>query len=174
MAHAHNHRSGGCGSCGGGSYTAVAAPPVNDPCGSQFPLARPKEKGCGCGKKNGVCRCRVARPTRAPASKPRNYKSQDCPTFAISCETKQALRECVRTALCDMLRCLSETMCPDGKFDINTLQGNPQLRKDLINCLGQAACSFMHCLPEALCPEPCEPAAPVDCLPCGYAVEVLP
>lgn len=172
MAHSHSKGSRGCGTCGGGSYTAPpAAAPVFDPCGNNLAISRPKEKSCGCGKRGGSCRCGTARPR--PAPKPRNYKKEECPTFAISCETKQALRDCVRTALCDMLKCLSETMCPDGKFDISNVQGNAQLRTDLINCVGQAACSFMHCLPEALCPEPCEPAAPVDCLPCGYAVEVV-
>lgn len=170
MAHSHSSNSRGCGSCGGGSSYQPPSPQPSpyDPCGSTA-LTAPKEKACGCGKRGGACSCKTSR--KAPA--PRNYHKQDCPTLAISCETKTALRECARTALCDFMRCLSETLCPDGKFDIQNLQNNDQLRVDLVNCVGQLACSFMHCLPDALCPEPCEPAAPVDCLPCGYAVEVL-
>jgi hypothetical protein len=106
----------------------------------------------------------------------RNYNKEDCPTWAISCETKQALRDCVKVALCDFLGCLAETLCPDGKFDLDALKERnkeQELQTELINCVGQLACSFMHCIPDALCPETCETATPVDCLPCGYAVEVL-
>jgi hypothetical protein len=171
MAHSPSNRSRGCGSCGGSHPSPAPTRLIFDPCGSNLAISRPQEKSCACGKRGGVCRCNT-RPK--PAPRPRNYNREDCPTFAISCETKQALRECARTALCDMLNCMSEALCPDGKFDIEHLRSNSELRTDLINCVGQMACSFMHCLPEALCPEPCEPAASPDCLPCGYAVEVLP
>lgn len=110
------------------------------------------------------------------ATPTRNYNKEDCPTFAISCETKQIFRDCAKVALCDFLTCLSETLCPDGKFDLEGLKArneDKQLQTDLINCVGQLACSFMHCIPEALCPPKCETETPVDCLPCDYAVEVL-
>lgn len=119
----------------------------------------------------------MVRSTAAPPT--RTYDSAQCPTFAISCETKQALRDCAKVALCDLLRCVSEALCPDGKFDLDQFKAKNDdgttkrsLQTELINCLGQAACSFMHCVPEALCPEPCG-AAPVECLPCSYAVEVV-
>jgi hypothetical protein len=170
MAHSHSSSSRSCGACGGSYSPPSPQPQPYDPCGTAMVPTKPKEASCGCGKRGGACSCKTGR-KKAPA--PRNYQRADCPTFVISCETKQAVRECARTALCDFMRCLSETLCPDGKFDIERLSGNDQMRTDLINCVGQLACSFIHCLPDALCPEPCEPAAPVDCLPCGYAVEVL-
>jgi hypothetical protein len=170
MAYSSNSR--GCGTCGGGTAKPPApAPPTYDPCGGGLAMTAPRrEASCGCGGGGGSgCTCNQ-RPVAVPT---RNYNAKDCPTFAVSCETKQALRDCAKVALCDFLRCLSETVCPDGRFDLERLQKNERLRGDLINCVGQLACSFMHCVPEALCPEPCAPEAPVDCLPCGYAVEVL-
>lgn len=161
MAHSHSS-SRGCGSCGGGSYQPPEPPPpVYDPCaGGLTTSARARECACG-----GGCGTRVPRT--------RTYDREQCPTFAISCETKLAVRDCLKDALCELLRCVSDTLCPDGRFDIETLRGSETLREDLINCVGQAACTFMHCLPDALCPEPCETTVPVDCLPCGYAVEVV-
>jgi len=110
----------------------------------------------------------------------KTYDSSKCPTFAISCETKSALRDCVKTALCDFLRCVTDTLCPDGKFQMATFvssdpEAQKKLQNDLIDCVGQLACSFMHCIPDALCPPTCEPPAPapIDCIPCDYAVEVL-
>jgi len=102
----------------------------------------------------------------------KNYNAEDCPTLAISCETKQALRDCARVAVCDFLSCLADTLCPNGRFDLEQLRSNEQIGPELINCVGQLACSFIHCVPHALCPEPCDPPVPPDCLPCEYAVEV--
>jgi hypothetical protein len=175
MATTH-HASRGCASCGGGTRTTQPPAPTYDPCANALPpVARPPESSCGCGGKSS-CGCKTAAPAKT-------YDSEQCPTFAISCETKTALRDCVKTALCDFLRCMSETLCPDGRFDINRFQSGDseadrqaqkQLQTDLINCVGQLACSFMHCLPDALCPPACEqPATPIDCVPCDYAVEVV-
>jgi hypothetical protein len=143
--------------------------------------------GCGCGGRGG-CRSTALAKTKTYG---------DCAPWKPSCETQDALRECAKVALCDLMRCLSETLCPDGKFDLANFRqddqeapaagadggvhgGPPAVRtakapigEQLINCVGQALCSFMHCLPDALCPETCAPSVPVDCVPCGYAVEVL-
>jgi hypothetical protein len=161
MAHSSSS-SRGCGSCGGGTYQPPAPTPVHDPCAGGLTVhGRPKEKACGC------------RSCRGTAPVARNYHKADCPTLAISCETKQALRDCAKVALCDFLRCVTETLCPEGDFDLDVLRKNDKLGDELINCVGQLACSFLHCVPEALCPEPCdELPAPIDCLPCDYAVEV--
>ncbi|MEZ4399299.1 MAG: hypothetical protein R3B06_04725 [Kofleriaceae bacterium] len=147
------------------------SPPVTsyDPCAGGLALTAPtREAGCGCGCGGaGGCRTGASAPTRTYG---------DCPPWKPSCETQTAVRDCAKVALCDLLRCVSETLCPDGQFDVANFQtgnGGRPLGEQLVNCLGQALCSFMHCLPEALCPEPCAPATPVDCLPCGYAVEVV-
>lgn len=153
----HSPTSSGCASCGGSHRPAPPTPPTSTPdrCPSCSGRGGPS---CTCGG-------------RTPA---RTYDPESCPTFAISCETKERLRDCVKDALCDFARCLADTLCPDGKFDSDRLK-DPTVRKDLTDCVGQLACSFLHCLPDALCPEECPPEAPspLDCLPCGYAVEVV-
>lgn len=148
----YSSSSNRCGSCGGSSYRPPASStPTYDRCAGGLSMtARPQEK-----------------------SPSKNYNKEDCPTFAISCESKQVFRDCAKTALCEFLRCVTETLCPDGKFELETLRDNKKLGEELINCVGQLACSFMHCVPDALCPEPLETPTPIDCLPCGYAVEVL-
>ena len=88
----------------------------------------------------------------------KTYDPAQCPTLAISCETKAALRDCVKVALCDFVRCVTDVLCPSGKFDANVFN-NQATAQQLTNCIGQLACSFLHCLPDALCPEPCEPPA---------------
>lgn len=161
-APSHKPASNGCGTCGGGSYRPpTVTPPVNDPCpGGIATTGKPRES-CGCAK----CAAKTA-----PVKK--NYNSDDCPTLSISCETKTAIRECVKVALCDFMRCTTDVLCPDGRFAMSNLSENKELGTQLIDCLGTALCSFMHCIPEALCPEEPKPTAEVDCLPCGYAVEV--
>jgi hypothetical protein len=169
MAHSHSS-SRGCGSCGG-SHQPPAREPTSpyDPCAgglSSHALVREGGCGCGCGGRGG---CRAG-----GALTPRQKTYGDCAPWKPSCESQDALRECAKAALCDLLRCMSELLCPDGKFDYQALQASKTLSTDLVNCLGQAACSFMHCLPDALCADSCPPAkAPIDCLPCGYAVEVV-
>jgi hypothetical protein len=163
-------RTGGCG-CGG---TRTAPPPpatVYDPCAGGVKTAPPpRESHCSCGGSCGGRGCGCATPTRT-------YDAAQCPTVAISCETKERLRTCVKTALCDFARCVTDVLCPDGRFDSTVLR-DKETTRELADCVGQLACSFLHCLPEALCPEECPPPcapppSPIDCLPCGYAVEVL-
>jgi len=160
---------GGCGTCGG-SHAAPASQPVAtyDRCGGGLePIPRAPESCSGCGGYG--CGC-----SGGKTAAPKKTYDADCPTFAISCETKQALRDCVKVALCDFLRSISDTLCPDGHFDSDVFdpEKNPQLGKNLIDSVGTLACSFMHCVPDALCPPACEePAKHVDYLPCGYAVE---
>lgn len=168
--------SRGCGTCGGSHSTPTPQPtPTFDPCARGLPAPKPAPEGCGCGcGGKGACGC------GNQTAVTKTYDNSKCPTFAISCETKTALRDCVKTALCDFLRCVTDTLCPDGKFELarfdsrNNPEASEQLKNDLIDCVGQLACSFLHCIPDALCPPPCEPPAPpIDCLPCDYAVEVL-
>lgn len=157
--------SSGCASCGGSHRLPEPPPTPIDPCaGGLAPPPRPHDS-CGCGGTCSSCKQRT-----------RTYDAEQCPTFAISCETKLAVRDCMKLALCDFLRCLSDTLCPDGKFDSDVFDTskNPDLVKQLVDCVGQLACTFMHCVPDALC----EPAHPpptkvIDCLPCDYAVEVV-
>lgn len=164
-------RTGGCG-CGGAK--AAPTPPVSrtpaiDPCSPCVGVAQPappttSSGGCGCGC-SGCHSC-------APQTK--TYDSSKCPTWAISCETKSALRDCVKEALCDFARCVTDTLCPGGRYDPKVFASR-ETRQELADCVGQLACSFLHCLPDALCPpDDCgPPQVPADCMPCGYAVEVL-
>lgn len=166
-------RTGGCG-CGGAK--AAPAPSTTssrtsaiDPCSpcagvAQPPPAATSTPSCGCGC-SGCSSC-------APATK--TYDSSQCPTWAISCETKSALKDCVKQALCDFARCVTDTLCPGGRYDPQVLRSD-ETRQELADCVGQLACSFLHCIPDALCPpDDCAtPQVPADCMPCGYAVEVL-
>ena len=83
--------------------------------------------------------------------------------FDISCETRWRIRECFKVALCDLLRCLGEELCDDGRFAEDP---------DLGACLERFACSILTCLPEAICPSGGEE---ICCLPavscgCNFAV----
>lgn len=154
----------GCSSCGGSTSTPSPTPspaPAPTPCGCGG--------GCGCSGTTGCgCGCATA---AAPAPK-KSYDSADCPTFAISCETKAALRDCAKVALCDFMRAIANTLCPGGRFDSNVFN-NPDITKQLVDSVGQLACSFVHCVPDALCGPTCPPPA-TSCEPlCDYAVEVL-
>ena len=168
---AHGSSTYGCGTCGGSHRTPAAPTPTYDPCAGG--LAAPS-RGCGCGGRGGGggCGCRGASSTKPRA---RTYDKEQCPTWQVSCESKQALRDCTREALCGLMRCLAETFCPDGTFDLKEIQErgkDGEWGYQLINCLGQAACTFAHCVPDALCDAPCDAPPVIDCLPCGYAVEV--
>jgi hypothetical protein len=160
-----------CGTCGG-SHAATPPPvPTYDPCAGGLRGAQPAPEKCtGCG---GNCGCKSCRGTTSAPKPTKTYDSEKCPTFAISCETKEALRDCVKTAVCDFLQCVADTLCPDGRFDSDVFK-NPETCKQLVDCVGQLACSFMHCVPDALCEPKCEALpAPIECVPCDYAVEVV-
>ncbi len=102
--------------------------------------------------------------------------------FALSCEQKNALANCFRTAICDALRCLDDALCgqveaeetrntatTDGGTNTNTKSAlNLQT---LTGCLTTAVCSLAHCIPDALCPPETECLPPPEALPCDFAVE---
>lgn len=167
---ANGTSSRGCGSCGGNHRTPSPTAPTYDPCGGGLSAT---SRGCGCGGRcGGGGGCGRTAMTRRAA--PRTYDREQCPTWDISCESKQAMRDCAREALCGLMRCLAETFCPDGRFDIDEIQErgkDGEWVKQLINCVGQTACTFAHCLPDALCGPSCDASPVIDCLPCGYAVE---
>ena len=86
-------------------------------------------------------------------------------TTSISCDTQWRVRECLKWAVCDLIRCLGEELCDDdGQFAQNP---------DFGVCLERFVCSLVTCLPEAICPPPerqeacCLPA--IDC-DCNFAV----
>lgn len=131
--------------------------------------------GCGCGGSarapsgsGSACGCQSA-PTAhgATGASPARYRDDGrcAPLWDISCDTRWRLRACVKTALCDMLRCMADEVCEDGRFAPNP---------DLGACLEGFVCSLLHCLPDALCP----PAQPAPCCPeesagscsCNFAV----
>ena len=161
-----------CGTCGG-SHPVATPPstPTYDPCARGLPSPPRALESCGCG---GGCGCKGGGKASAGGAfqSSRTYDSEKCPTLAVSCETKEALRDCAKTALCSFLQCLADTLCPDGRFDSDVFN-DPTIGKQLVDCVGQLACSFIHCVPEALCGPTCEALpAPIDCVPCDYAVEV--
>lgn len=165
-----NMSSRGCGTCGG-SHPVSTPPstPSSAPCGTGLGAPSRSSEGCGCG---GSCGCKSGAKSTGEYQSSRTYDSEKCPTFAISCETKTALRDCAKDALCNFLRCLADTLCPDGRFDSDVFN-DPTIGKQLVDCVGQLACTFIHCVPEALCPPVREALpAPIDCVPCDYAVEV--
>lgn len=126
--------------------------------------------GCACGRPASSCQCG----SRFSRSLARYDKDGDCASvFDISCETRWRVRECFKVALCDMLRCLGDELCEDGR-----LAEEP----DLGACLEGFLCSVLTCLPDAICPPPAKPCSPCcttdSCLPapgasscgCNYAV----
>lgn len=131
--------------------------------------------GCGCGGSGRAptgsgsgCGCQSGSPAHGAAgASPARYRDDGrcAPLWDISCDTRWRLRACVKTALCDMLRCMADEVCEDGRFAPNP---------DLGACLEGFVCSLLHCLPDALCP----PTQPAPCCPdegagscsCNFAV----
>ena len=108
-----------------------------------------KDCGCGCGCKDGYHCGKCVHHQFGPA---RNDKDGDCaPTRKISCETQWRMRDCVKFAFCDMLRCMSEEMCDDDCHFREEF--------DLGDCVEVFLCSLVSCLPEAICP----PSKPETC-----------
>ena len=126
---------GGCPSCGGNG-------------------------GCGCPS------CGGGSYGRYPFSPARRKPDGGCESIGkISCDTQWRMRECLKWAVCDLIRCVGEELCDeDGQFAQNP---------DIGLCLERFVCSLVTCLPEAICPPPereetcCLPA--IDC-DCNFAV----
>ena len=139
--------------------------------------AAPKRAGggCGCGGSGGApggsgsgCGCQSGSQAHgATGTSPARYRDDGtcAPLWDISCDTRWRLRACVKTALCDMIRCMADEVCEDGRFAPNP---------DLGACLEGFVCSLLHCLPDALCPpaqpEPCCPDEGVSSCSCNFAV----
>lgn len=131
--------------------------------------------GCGCGGScgsSGSCGCGCSSCGGGnfvfpPA--PRNEDGECGSLFTISCDTKWRIRECFKQSLCDMLRCVGDQICDDGKLATTTKPG-----RALTDCLEGFVCSLITCLPEAICPPPppstvCITQKPRDC-DCNFAV----
>jgi hypothetical protein len=98
---------------------------------------------CGCGALSSACGCGGGARTFSPA---RYDEDGDCAsTGSISCETRWRVRECFKWAFCDLLRCLGDELCDDGKFAAHP---------DMGACLESFVCSIVTCLPDAICPPP--------------------
>lgn len=98
------------------------------------------------------------------------------PLGEISCETQWRIRECFKVAFCDLLRCMAEEFCEDGRFVTNA-DNNVNREPDVGRCLEGFVCSILTSLPEAICPPPpkqtsscCPPGSAQDCR-CNFAVE---
>lgn len=121
--------------------------------------------GCGCAPNDGYSCGTCGHHTFGP---PRYDADGNCaPTRKISCETQWRMRDCVKFAFCDMLRCMSEEMCDDDCHFREEF--------DLGDCVEVFLCSLINCLPEAICP----PSKPETCCcdtrpdpgcGCNYAV----
>jgi hypothetical protein len=97
--------------------------------------------------------------TVAPARAVR--QREKCPNpFIPSCETQQALAQCLKQVVCDVLRCLAHAVTPPPPTGKNTLS----------NCLLTAVATFAECVPDALCGPRTTPPTTAE-LPCDFAVE---
>jgi hypothetical protein len=192
VARASTARRGGCG-CRGGATSTISSsrsslsPSVYSKSAPRAakPSRRPECKdprphcdcgmscggsGCGC---NGRTSCTDCIPRGRPAAEACGCTCgtctpppESCDPWTPSCATRNRLRACLKDILCELLLCV-EQACKGGKLD----------RAALRACFGDLFCRLLRCLREAICPPPApcppalEPPAPMDCLPCSYAVE---
>ncbi|HLU64683.1 MAG TPA: hypothetical protein VKZ63_00315 [Kofleriaceae bacterium] len=135
------------------------------------PVAPPAPRRCGC---FGTQSCADCIPRTAPAADPcacgtcAPRPPEACTPWVPSCEARNRLRECLRDILCELMTCVEQALCRNGSID-------PAWRQNLERCLIELFCRLLRCVREALCPPPvdCTPElpAPIDCIPCSYAVE---
>src|SRR5436190_16958134 len=96
--------------------------------------------------------CTTCGTTSITKNKAKNQECVEDPWF--SCDECNALKRCVKTVVCDVLRCLADALCTpqEATFDNNTgLRTNSQFRSPdgtmLLDCLRTAVCSFAECVP---------------------------
>lgn len=140
---------------------AMAAAGARSGCGG----GRGCRCGCSCGGGAGHCSCGRCR--HYQFGPPRYNDDGSCKSVGtISCETQWRMRDCLKFAFCDTLRCMAEEMCEDGKFKEDSNLGD---------CVEIFLCSLISCLPEAICPEsekdPCRPTAATPGCGCNFAVQ---
>jgi hypothetical protein len=150
----------------GGSHQAAgyAASAQANP----YAMRQPGCPSCG-GSSSNSCTCHSAGGSRQ--FPPARYKDDgSCASvLKVSCDTQWRIRECLKIALCDLIRCLGTGLCEDGKFASSP---DPDY---FTNCLEGFACSLLACLPDAICPPPlppeicCEPLQLASC-DCNFAV----
>ena len=180
-----SRRGGGCGCKGAVAVAPTAAraprraarkPDCRDPrphcdCGMSC-----GGRGCGC---NGRTSCTDCIPRGAPPADRCSCGTcppkppEACEPWTPSCETRNRLRACLKDILCELLLCFEQALCKGGQLDPAALR---QWRQHLNKCFADLFCRLLRCLREAICPPPVEcppalPPAPIDCLPCSYAVE---
>lgn len=140
---------------------------------SAYSTAGPGQAGYGrsggcrsCGGRSGGCQTCGGSATSRDFAPARRKADGSCEKItSISCDTQWRVRECLKVAVCDLIRCVGEELCDeDGQFAQSP---------DLGACLERFVCSIVTCLPEAICPPPereeacCPPA--IDC-DCNFAV----
>ncbi len=128
---------------------------------------------CNCGggaistamtKRTSTACSTTSAPAPAPVTTDANGKCQPSP-WKISCETQNALADCLKQVICQFLISLDNAVCATGQPDFSNL--GPKLGK----AAGAALCGALECIPAALCPpQPAQPQA-CDDLPCNFAVE---
>jgi len=97
---------------------------------------------------------------------------EDCTPWTPSCATRNRLRDCVKTIICDLLECVETVVCAATLGAAAAREA----RANFSRCLLALICKLMRCLREAICPPPCTPnqlPVPNDCIPCDFAVEGL-
>jgi hypothetical protein len=160
-----------------GSDPAVVGPasvPGRSPMIARYPAlasgapAAAKASPCGCGGTGHGC-CGGAHDCGCGTHRhfpPARYNEDGtcAPVWQVSCDTTWRIRECFKIAFCDLLRCMSEEICEDGRL-VEDPDLGPSVEKFL--------CSFLACLPDAICPPPepacCQIGPPHDC-GCNFAV----
>lgn len=132
---------------------------------------------------SGCCACGTA---SLPPAVPRYDEDGNCDVgiFDIDCETRARLAQCFKKIICDLLLCIGDELCEDGKLKLDDRSGGNQgeeeqeegdsLGERLLSCLGTAVCSAVECIPQALCPPPPVQQGPCAPLPCSFAVEEVP
>ena len=89
----------------------------------------------------------------------------DTNPFIPSCETQQALAQCVKTMFCDLLRCVGDAI------EQAVEKQDPTKVNPFVRCLETAVVSFAECVPDALCGPKVTPPPAQGQLPCEFAVE---
>jgi hypothetical protein len=185
MASVIARRPGGCG-CRGG--TAVSSSPSTRPRRpSRTPDCRDPKPHCDCGGTCGGRGCGCSGTASCTDCIPRGASAgercgctcgtcvpppESCTPWTPSCATRNRLRACLKDILCELLLCIEQALCKDGRLDPDAVK---LWRVNLARCFADLFCRALRCIREALCPPPvaCPPALPPvdDCIPCSYAVE---
>lgn len=148
----------------------------SDSVASRAPTSQAYGQRCGCsGSGQNPAATPILTTTTTTAQPLDAFRAidEDRGLLSMSPETKARLRECLASVTCELMLCLGDDVCVDGKVDFDRLADNERLA----DCLSRALCTVIQCIPAAICP-PSAPALEPTCapsqrprLPCNFAVE---